>query len=50
MTQYCQNGPKMAKQLAPAAEKNNTDISAASAAFCISGIDGVGDQDGQWSW
>ena len=35
MTQNCRNGPKMPQKLAPS-EKKSTDISAASAAFCIS--------------
>ena len=36
IAKMAQKWPKMAQKLAPA-EKNSTDISAASAAFCISG-------------
>ena len=37
IAQMDQNWPKMAQKLAPAEEKNSTDISAGSATFCISG-------------
>ena len=39
MTQNCQNGPKMTQNgpKISTSWKNSTDISAASAAFCISG-------------
>ena len=38
IAKMAQKWPQMAQKLAPAEKKNSTDISAASATFCISGL------------